>query len=117
MKIDIQTRQLSLSRNVCHYAEQKVRNVFTRFDERINKVSLWLSDVNGSKGGLDKNCQIHILMSGKPDVVIKETRGTLHLAINRAMDRAAQAVVRKLDRQRSRRKQSAGMLPVLSEPV
>jgi putative sigma-54 modulation protein len=51
-------------------------------------------------------------MSGKPDVVIEETRENLYLAINRAIERAGQTVVRKLDRQRSRVKRSGQLLPI-----
>ncbi len=117
MKIEIQAHRVSLSRKLHGYAERRVRAALTRFDERIMKVSLWLSDVNGPKGGADKNCQVQIIMPGKPDVVIAETRENLYLAINRAIERAGQAVVRKLDRQRTRVKRSAQILPTLPGAV
>lgn len=117
MKIDIQARRVSLSRNLHNYTERRVQAALTRFDERIMKVSLWLSDVNGPKGGTDKYCQVKIIMAGKPDVVIEDTRENLYLAINRAIERAGQTVVRKLDRQRTRVKRSAQMLPALPGTV
>jgi len=115
MRIDIQARRFSLTRALRRYAERRVRIGLTRFDERIMKVSLWLSDVNGPKGGNDKNCQVQIVIPGKPDVVIEETQANLYVAINRALERAGQAVVRKLDRQRTRVKRSATMFPSMTE--
>ena len=115
MRIDIQARRFSLTRALRRYAERRVRSGLTRFDERIMKVSLWLSDVNGPKGGNDKNCQVQIVIPGKPDVVIEETQANLYVAINRALERAGQAVVRKLDRQRTRIKRSATMFPSMTE--
>jgi putative sigma-54 modulation protein len=117
MKIEIQARRLSLTRRLRGYTEHRVRLALTRFDERIMKVSLWLTDVNGPKGGKDKNCQLQIIMAGKPDVVIEETRENLYLAINIAIERAGQTVLRKLDRQRTRAKRSTQMLSTLAGPA
>ena len=112
MNIEIQARRVPLSRALRNYTERRIRFALARFDERITRVSLWLSDVNGPKGGNVKNCQLQIVMTGKPDVVIEETRENLYVAINRAIDRAGQTVVRKLDRQRSRVKRSGQLLPI-----
>ena len=115
MRIDIQARRFSLTRALRNHAERRVRIGLTRFDERIMKVSLWLSDVNGPKGGSDKNCQVQIVIPGKPDVVVEETQANLYVAINRAIERAGQTVVRKLDRQRTRVKRSTTMFPSMPE--
>lgn len=117
MRIEIQARKFSLTHALHSYAEQRVRSGLTRFDERIMKVSLWLSDVNGPKGGNDKNCQVQIVIPGKPDVVVEETRDNLYAAINRAVERAGQSLVRKLDRQRRLVKRSAIMFEPNPEPV
>ena len=117
MQIEIQARRVPLSSKVRNEVKRRVEIALTRFDQRIMKVSLWLSDVNGPKGGLDKNCHMQIIMPGKPDVVIEETRENLYLAINIAIARAGKAVVRKLDRHRTRVKRSGQMLPMLSEPA
>ena len=115
MRIEIQARKLSLSRKLRRQTETRIRAALTRFDERILRVSLWLSDVNGPKGGSDKNCQLQIVMPGKPDVVIDETRDNLYLAINRAIERAGQTVVRKLDRRRARARRPVPTMPLFPD--
>jgi ribosomal subunit interface protein len=115
MRIEIQARKLSLPGRLRRQTERRIRAALTRFDERIMRVSLWLSDVNGPRGGSDKNCQVQIVMPGKPDVVIDETRDNLYAAINRALERAGQTVVRRLDRKRRRVKRAPQIVPLLPD--
>ncbi|MBC7732251.1 MAG: hypothetical protein H7306_10165 [Bacteriovorax sp.] len=41
-------------------AQRRMRFVFRRFDWLIPKATVWLSDVNGPRGGIDKRCQVEI---------------------------------------------------------
>ena len=111
MQIDIQCRRLNLTRGLRGFGERRIRSVLSRFDERIKKVTLWLSDVNGPRGGSDKNCQVQIDILGKSPVIVEETRENLYVAINRALERSGQTVMRKLGRERSRARRSAPMIP------
>lgn len=110
MHIDIQCRRLNLTRGLRGFGERRTRSVLSRFDERIKKVTLWLSDVNGPKGGNDKNCQVQIDITGKSPVIVEETRENLYVAINRALERSGRTVVRKLGRERSRVRRTAPMV-------
>lgn len=110
MQVDIQCRRLKLTRGLRGFGERRIRSVLSRFDERIKKVSLWLSDVNGPKGGSDKNCQVQVVIAGKAPVIVEETRENLYVAINRALERASQSVVRKLGRERSRVRRASPMV-------
>jgi len=60
-----------------------------------------LSDINGPRGGVDKRCQLRIVLAGMPDVVIQDTEANLYVAIDRASNRAGRTLVRKLDRLQS----------------
>ncbi|MFT5210632.1 MAG: putative sigma-54 modulation protein [Flavobacterium sp.] len=117
MQIEIQATRVPLSRTLLDQVKRRIELALTRFDQRIMKVSLWLSDVNGAKGGSDKKCHLQIIMTGKPDVVIEVTREKPHIAINLAIARAGKAVVRKLGRQRTRLRRSAQMPPLLPQTL
>ena len=110
MQIDIQARQFSLTRALNYYTERRIRFALTRFEERISRISIWLSDVNGPKGGRDKHCRLHLVLAGKPDVIVEDTQVNLYAAINRAVDRASRTLVRKLDRQQSRMHRSRAIV-------
>ena len=115
MQIDIQARQVPMSPSFRRMVKQRVQLSLSKFDESIVKVSLWLTDLNGPKGGVDKKCQMQIVMPGKPDVIVDVTRDNLYLATNLAISRAAQAVIRSIDRQRTRLKRGGPALPMLAE--
>jgi len=117
MRIDIQARRIPLPGRLRRQTERRIRAALTRFDESIMRVSLWLSDVNGPRGGNDKICQVQIVMPGKPDVLIEETRDNFYAAINRALDRAGQSVVRRLERNRRRAKRAPQIVPALPGPA
>jgi ribosomal subunit interface protein len=106
MHIDIQARQLPLTRTLKRYTQLRIRFALTRFEERIQRVSMWLSDVNGPKGGRDKQCRLQVALAGKTSIVIEDTHENLYVAINRAIERAGHSLVRKLDRQQSRLQRS-----------
>ena len=86
---------------------------------QLNRNLVRLSDINGPRGGRDKRCRLHLVMPGRANVVIEDTRADLYTAIDCAADRAARTVARKLARLRSYRRnrwtEAAVPVPVLSE--
>ncbi|MBX9584508.1 MAG: HPF/RaiA family ribosome-associated protein [Gemmataceae bacterium] len=71
-----------------------------RFGDRVGRVAVHLSDVNGPRGGVDKRCQVVVEVLGHGSVVVEETDADLGALIDRAADRVGQAVRRRLDRAR-----------------
>ncbi len=71
-----------------------------RIGDRIRRVEVRMSDINGPRGGADKRCQVQVHLDAMPDVVIEDTHTDLYAAIDRAADRASRAVVRHLERRR-----------------
>jgi putative sigma-54 modulation protein len=100
MQIDIQARQFSLTDALRSHAEWRLRFALTYFDNRIQRVVMRLSDTNGTRGGTDKRCHLHVALKGLPDVVIEDTQADPYTAIDRATDRAGRTIERRLARQR-----------------
>jgi sigma 54 modulation/S30EA-like ribosomal protein len=71
-----------------------------KFAASIERITVRLSDANGPKGGRDQRCQIKVVLSGLPSVVVNETDSTLPRTIGRAIDAAAIAVRRRIQRRR-----------------
>lgn len=114
MRINIKVRGLPWSSALCRHAERRLRFVLARCDDRIQRVVMRLSDVNGPRGGLDKRCHLQLVAAGLPEVVVKDTAANLYRAIDRATDRAARNLVRKIKRQQTLRRQ--GRPPVSEAP-
>lgn len=100
MKIDIHSRGFTLTNAQRDYLTKRLAYGLTSCDATIGRVIVRLSDINGPRGGEDKRCHIEVRLRGMPDVVIGDTETELHMAIDRATERAGRSLVRRLERRR-----------------
>lgn len=82
------------------YIARKLGMKFAEFVASIERMTVRLSDTNGPKGGRDKRCQIKVVLSGLPTVVVNVTDTTLSRTIDRAVEASARAVRRRVQRRR-----------------
>lgn len=115
MQIHIQSHKFFLTDSLRNYAERRLRFALSCFNNHIHRVVMRLSDINGPRGGEDKNCHLQIVLSGLPDIVIEDTELNLYVAIDRATDRAARAIKRKIERQVTLLRRPSKELPVTNE--
>lgn len=101
MKIAIQARDFELTDGLRKHVEDRLAFAMSQFQDRIRGVVVHLSDINGSKGGIDKCCHLGVRLSGLSDIVVEETEADFHVAVNRAADRAKRTLARRLRRVRS----------------
>jgi ribosome-associated translation inhibitor RaiA len=71
-----------------------------KFASSIERITVRLFDANGPKGGRDQICQVKVVLSGLPSIVIEEKDSALQNAIDRAMKATAVAVRRSVQRRR-----------------
>lgn len=99
MHIAIQSNGLVLTEGVRAYVHRRMQTsvgwALTR------RLAVWLSDVNGPRGGRDKRCKIQISLDHGKTVVIENTEEDLYVAIDRAAERADRALARQLARSRA----------------
>lgn len=99
MHIAIQSHGLVLTDGLRAYVRRRLRTsvgwALTR------RLAVWLSDINGPRGGRDKRCKIQISLDHGKTVVIENTEDDLYVAIDRAADRADRALARQLARRRA----------------
>lgn len=78
-----------------HLARRRLEYALGRFGRRVRSVTVRLTDVNGPRGGVDKKCAVAVRLNApKRLVVIEDVDAEAAIAIDRAADRAARAVVR-----------------------
>jgi len=82
------------------YIGRKLGMRLGKFASVIERITVRLSDANGPKGGRDQKCQIKVVLSGLPSIVVNETDSTLPRIIDRAIGAAALAVRRVIQRRR-----------------
>ncbi len=98
MKVAIVLRKIDADSSILEYIERRFTFAFGRTRHAIQNATVTLSDVNGPKGGVDKQCRILIKPEGLPNVVVTEEQQNLQTAIDRCMSRASQNLTRKLKR-------------------
>jgi len=101
MKVIIQGKQLRLSHGLKSYAREHVVEPLNRFyDNEAAELRVELGDVNGSKGGLDKECHLTLHMPGARTIQIEETTPDPYASMDAASDRLVRAAKRELQRMR-----------------
>ncbi len=100
MRIVIQANGFVLTEALRTYTERRMATALGWAGERMRKLAVSLSDINGPRGGIDKRCKIQVQLGKGQEVVIEDTEADLYLAIDRAADRAERAVVRRVERMR-----------------
>jgi ribosome-associated translation inhibitor RaiA len=71
-----------------------------KFVTSIERVTVRVTDTNGPRGGIDQVCNVKVVLSGLPSVVVERRDAALHAAIDVAMRATEQAVRRSVGRRR-----------------
>lgn len=98
MEIVVNDKQKLLSEAAVNRAQLRVSASFAKFSDNVKSVTITVEDVNGPKGGVDKECRVLVRLKKLKDVVIKTNNESISKSIPGAIDRAARSVGRLLDR-------------------
>jgi ribosome-associated translation inhibitor RaiA len=80
--------------------EQRVRLVLQRLQGQVQQARISLRDINGPKGGVDKQCQIMLTTAGHGQLVIVAKAEDAQGALNQALQRATHSLARLWQRKR-----------------
>lgn len=64
MEIIAQNKTAISNLIVTNYSRRTLRAALDRFSSRVASVKVTLNDVNGPRGGLDKECKIYVRLAG-----------------------------------------------------
>ncbi len=108
MRLLIQTQGLLLSRQDRDEIRARIHNAFARFGHKTLGASLHLQDINGPRGGQDKNC--HLVVELEDTTAVITDRGSdLKSVVNRAVHRAVQTLRRQLQHQQMSTRQAVSL--------
>ncbi len=89
-----------------HDYEEVLLGSLERFGHRLKQVYLYIEDVNGPRGGIDKQCRCVLHLRRMPPVVVQDEDESMGALIQRVANRAAYALSQKVDRKSKRVKQN-----------
>ena len=79
---------------------KKLGTKLGKFAPSIERVSVRMTDENGPRGGVDHVCNVKVVLSGLPSVVVERRDAAPLAAIDLALRATAQAVRRSVSRRR-----------------
>jgi hypothetical protein len=87
-------------------AAEVLSKALRRFSHRIERVSLYLEDINGPRGGADKQCRCVVHGARMRPIVIRDQDAQTMRLLNRVANRTVRVLRDRLARRRSRRRTS-----------
>jgi ribosome-associated translation inhibitor RaiA len=108
--ISIRARSVDWTDELREKVERSISFALDRYKKHVKYASVYLADVNGPKGGIDKICQITADLDRGSPVQILEKGIEIEATVNRAVDKLRYRIGRKLQRRKP-----AAMLPAERE--
>ncbi len=98
MAISIVDRDHLLSRDLREFAERRLLFALSRFDDRIQRLSVVFADANGPRGDVDKSCRITVKLRRGNELTVTDQDPDVAICLARAAERMGRAVARAIDR-------------------
>jgi len=100
MKVRIQSQGFTLTPTISARAHKRLSGLLDRYDEEVISVDVYLKDLNGPKGGYDKQAIIRVQLRHLPPVSISTTHTDLYKAIDVSVRRLLRSVRRTVTRKK-----------------
>ena len=101
MKLTIRTRHLTLTPEALEEIRRRIELVFARIRPWIRAVDVTIADINGPKGGADKQCRMRVRGRGVGSVIVEQVGLATPATVAFAAERAEQVILRKVARRRA----------------
>ena len=98
MNIKIRFNQLDVSDFLKDYAQNRVRERLRHFVKSLSTVTVTFADVNGPRGGEDKQCKLLIKSHDLGILTLSEVRDNPYAAIEAALKRVKPVLLRRASR-------------------
>ncbi len=103
MKLELHVRGTHVAETLRRYVERRFRFALRRFSHRVRLLRIYVADLNGPRGGVDKQCRILAEVAPSGSLVLEETDVHLYEAMDRAAGRLRRCIRRDLKRRQARR--------------
>ncbi len=96
--LELRSRGIPLDNGFEAYVRDRAGRKLGKLAYYIERVRVRFDDVNGPKHGVDIACQVHVVLSGLPPIVLEERADDARVAFDLAIDTAERALERELKR-------------------
>lgn len=106
MKINVRMKHEKNTRRFSQWAAGRINESFSRFSNLIRSINAFFADLNGPKGGHDKNLLLAVKMHNGQTVAVRAVGDGFGETLDSALDRSTASVARQLEKQRPHRKET-----------
>jgi putative sigma-54 modulation protein len=103
MQLEMRGVNLELDDKLTDHIERRLRFALGRFAARIDQLTVYMSDVNGPRGGIDKRCRIAVALVPRGMVIVEGSGDDLFALLSHTAKRVRRALRRALERRRRNR--------------
>jgi putative sigma-54 modulation protein len=107
MKLTIRTRHIVVTPDTIAEIRHRLTQTFRRILPSLQAVAVTITDINGPKGGVDKQCRLRVSGRSLPSIVVEHVGTDTLATVALAAERAERGVLRKMARRR-------GFAPILA---
>ena len=107
MAFDLRVQHGKPTRELRDHVERRLGFALGRFAGRIGRVTVYVEDLNGPRGGVDQRCRIQVSLVPSGIVMAEGMGAEAIAAVNRAAERVARQMRNEFDRRRATRRQGS----------
>lgn len=100
MRLIVKSNNLDVQSEHRETVQQRVNSIFNRTNHAIQSITVSLSDINGPKGGPDKQVKVKLKSDNLPSIVVVDQKSNWFSAVNSALSRANNSFIRKVKRRK-----------------
>lgn len=83
--------------------KEKIIDMLSRMDQQVSRISVFLADQNGPRGGIDKVCRILVKLERGGEIAVEDRDTRWYSAVRGAAERLRSSIRRKLAKLRTRK--------------
>ncbi|MGH1543617.1 MAG: hypothetical protein ACRBHB_24670 [Arenicella sp.] len=100
MQTAIQSPDFVITDALNLFIKDQIRKTMRGPAEHVEKLTIRLKDINGSKGGKDKECCVEIKLAEQAPVVVIKRNSNAYASIRSALVRASRTTLRRIQKRR-----------------
>ena len=81
--------------------KEKVVSVLARMEKHVSRISVYMADQNGPRGGVDKVCRILVKLRRGGEIPVEDRGARWYYALSGAADRLRSSIRRRLAKWRT----------------
>ncbi len=103
MQITIKSTEMPLTSERRQQIERRVAFAMSRLAWRVQRVDVSLGDLNGPRGGVDKQCRVRVHFDHGPAAMVEDRDSDLVSLIDRCLARAGRVAHKWVDKRADKR--------------